>query len=171
MYRDKINFIFNKMIEHEKAVPSRVQHFIKVHGFAKRIAEDEGLDEHKQFIIETAALMHDIGIRPSIVKYNSSAGHYQEKEGPVYARVLLEEAEYDEDDTDRICYLIAHHHSYIDIDGIDYQILVEADFLVNIFEENVSDDAVKNVRENIFSTRQGIMLLDMMYMSGEWRKN
>ena len=36
---------------------------------------------------------------------------------------------------ERICYLIGHHHTYKDVDGADYQLLLEADFLVNAYED------------------------------------
>lgn len=36
---------------------------------------------------------------------------------------------------ERVSYLVGHHHTYDHIDGMDYQILVEVDFLVN-FNEN-----------------------------------
>ena len=42
---------------------------------------------------------------------------------------------------ERVKYLIAHHHTYDAIDGIDYQILVEADFLVNILEDGLAKEA------------------------------
>ena len=32
---------------------------------------------------------------------------------------------------DRIAFLISHHHTIDQIDGMDYQILIEADYLVN----------------------------------------
>ena len=38
---------------------------------------------------------------------------------------------------DRISYLIAHHHTVTGIDGMDYQILIEADFLVNAAEKGL----------------------------------
>ena len=41
----------------------------------------------------------------------------------------------------RVEYLVGHHHTYKDIDGLDYQILVEADFLVNILKM----DWIKNI--------------------------
>lgn len=159
------------MMEHERSVPRRVHHFLKVYSFAKLIGEAEGLDEHTQFVLETTALMHDIGIKESLIKYGSSSGKYQEQEGPFPARVILEEAEYAEDDIERICYLISHHHTYKPIDGIDYQILIEADFLVNIYEDMESDSAVLNVKDKIFKTKQGIKLLDEMYLNGDWRNN
>ena len=52
-------------------------------------------------------------------------------------------------------YLIAHHHTYNNIDGIDYQILVEADFLVNMCEDELSEEALQNAYRNIFRTETG----------------
>lgn len=50
--------------------------------------------------------------------------------------------------TERVSYLVGHHHTYDHIDGMDYQILVEADFLVN-FNENVNEGMeVENVLQN-----------------------
>ena len=40
---------------------------------------------------------------------------------------------------ERVCYLIGHHHTYTGIEGRDYQILVEADFLVNLYEDGRPD--------------------------------
>ncbi len=52
-------------------------------------------------------------------------------------------------------YLIGHHHTYNNIDGIDYQILVEADFLVNICDDNLAKDAALKAYNNIFKTESG----------------
>ena len=70
---------------------------------------------------------------------------------------------YSKEQIDRICYLIAHHHTYNDIDGLDYQILVESDFLVNIYEDHLIPQAIENIREKIFRTKSGLYLLDNMY--------
>ena len=77
------------MIVHDGGVPRRIQHVIKVYQFAKMIGEQEGLDEETQYILETAAIVHDIGIRPALEKYGSSAGNLQEQEGPAIARQAL----------------------------------------------------------------------------------
>lgn len=53
---------------------------------------------------------------------------------------------------DRVCYLVGHHHTYDNIDGMDYQILVEADFLVNLFEDGSTPDMQKNVFIRNFRT-------------------
>ena len=101
---------------------------------------------------------------PSLEKYGSSAGPYQEKEGPAKARSMLEELGFPQTQVDRICYLVGHHHTYHAIDGIDYQILVEADFLVNIFEEPMDQPAARSIGEKIFKTSTGLKLLTELYL-------
>ena len=61
-------------------------------------------------------------------KYNSSNGKYQEELGPAEAIKLLNRLNYDEALIERVAYLVGHHHTYSEIDGLDYQILVEAEF-------------------------------------------
>ncbi len=153
-----------KMCAYEEGEVKRVNHFLKVYGFAKTIGEGEGLPQSQQEILETAALVHDIGIKVSLQKYGSSAGPYQEKEGPAIAREMLTELGYDEALTDRVCFLIAHHHTYDNIDGPDYQALVEADFLVNIFEGGMGRPGAEKVRKNIFKTKTGLALLDSLFL-------
>ena len=121
---------------------------------------NENLDEKTQFILETAALVHDIGIKISEEKYNSSSGKYQEIEGPAMAQKMLENLNYDKDIIERVCYLVGHHHTYNSINGMDYQILVEADFLVNLYEDKIyegqySQSAVESVYNKIFKTETG----------------
>ena len=80
-------------------------------------------------------------------KYNSTAGHYQEIEGPHIARSLLNGIALEQDDIDRITYLIGHHHSYHLVDGIDFQILIEADFLVNLYDDKADEEGILQIRE------------------------
>lgn len=155
-----------EMIKYYSGDIKRINHFIKVHGYAKAIGEAEGLCEREQNILEAAAYVHDIGIKVSEEKYGSSAGHYQEKEGPPAAEKMLFSLGYDEEFIKRVSYLVGHHHTYSDIDGMDYQILVEADFIVNIYEDGMSAEAVKSVREKVFRTKAGTEILDNLYVMG-----
>lgn len=161
----KICNIMNRMITYFGSDVRRINHFLKVYSFAKTIGELEELEEEEQQILEIAALTHDIGIKKSEEKYKSSAGNYQQIEGPPEAEKLLSECEIASNVIARVCWLIAHHHTYTDITGSDYQILVEADFLVNAFEDNMPIDSIQNVRERIFRTDSGKMLLDHMYLA------
>ena len=65
--------------------------------------------------------------------------------------------------SERVQYLIAHHHTYDNIDGIDYQILVEADFLVNIMEDHLSKEAALNAYHSIFKTKCGKKICKEMF--------
>ena len=108
-------------------------------------------------------MVHDIGIHISEQKYGSSSGKYQELEGPAEAKKLLDGLEWPADVTERVCYLVGHHHTYHDMDGMDYQILVEADFLVNLFEDKVSPEGCRNAYHKIFRTESGKRLYQTMY--------
>ena len=152
------------MCRHEAGCPERVQHFLKVYAFCQVIGRQEGIPAPVQQILETAAIVHDIGIRPSLKKYGSSAGAYQQIEGPAEAKKMLEELHYPAQMIERVSYLVGHHHAYQDIRGLDYQILVEADFLVNMFEEHMDAEQIRGVREKIFRTRTGKDLLDQMFL-------
>ena len=110
-----------------------------------------------------AALTHDIGIKISEEKYNSSAGKYQEIEGPAIAQKMLKDLQYDKTKIERVCYLIGHHHTYDNIEGLDYQILVEADFLVNLFEGNTDTAHIRATYDNIFRTETGKKICREMF--------
>ena len=77
------------MIRYDSGDPQRIHHFLKVHAFARQIGSAEKLDSHTQFVLETAAVIHDIAICKAEELYGSSAGHYQEELGPALAEELL----------------------------------------------------------------------------------
>ena len=155
--------VINAMIAYDAGDPMRIQHLLKVHAFARLIGLDEGLDEHTQSVLEAAALVHDIGIHPAEAKYGSSAGKYQEELGPAEAEKLLTGLGWPEADIRRISFLVGHHHTYTAIDGPDYQILVEADFLVNLYEDGLPPEAQRHAYETIFQTESGKKLCRELY--------
>ena len=129
------------------------------------IAEEEACDIDTFNTIVYAAILHDIGIHEAEKKYGSSAGKFQEIEGPSVAKDLIKDIELKEEIKNRIFYLIGNHHTYDKIDGIDFQILVEADFLVNIYEDEISRESIKSIKNKIFKTKKGIELLDTLYLN------
>lgn len=161
----KICDLIGAAVEYDDGDPKRIQHFIKVYGFASAIAEAEGMDARGREILNAAAVLHDIGIRESERKYGSCEGKYQQIEGVPAAREILGKLDADEELTERVCFLIAHHHTYGGIDSRDWQILVEADFLVNIFEENMDKNAVISIRDRIFKTDTGVKMINKMYLN------
>ncbi|WRS28520.1 HD domain-containing protein [Oscillospiraceae bacterium MB08-C2-2] len=156
--------LMTAMVQYDQGDAKRIQHFIKVHNLAAVIGKMESLEEDMQCILETAAILHDIGIHISEQKYGSSSGKYQEIEGPAEAeKLMLQVGGYSNEQIERVKYLIGHHHTYKNMVGLDYQILVEADFLVNLYEDASPHSAVESVRSKIFKTQTGIRLLDDMF--------
>lgn len=155
--------LYHHMISYMSGDPRRIQHFTKVHAYSRLIGLSEGVDDHTLFILEAAALTHDIGIREGERLYGRNDGKIQEQLGPGEAEKLLRDLDFAVEDIQRICYLIGHHHTYDPIDGLDYQILVEADFLVNLQEENSSREACENVYKKIFKTESGKKIMREMY--------
>ena len=69
---------------------------------------------------------------------------------------MLSRLDFSEEIISRVKYLVAHHHTYDCIDGYDYQILAEADFIVNMDEDEMSVDAISRCIDRIFRTKSGI---------------
>ena len=75
--------------------------------------------------------------------------------------------EYGEDSFDeiieRVAFLVGHHHTTEGVDGLDWQILLEADYLVNADEGAQPKEKILEKMENMFKTKSGIALLKSMY--------
>jgi predicted metal-dependent HD superfamily phosphohydrolase len=151
-----------EMIRINGADTRRISHALKVYGIAACIAGREGLPEHTRRVVEAAAVLHDIAIRLCEEKYDSCAGPLQEKEGPNVARPILEQYTQDGEFIDRVCWLIAHHHTYAGMDDIDHRILIEADFIVNADEGEFSAAAFERAYALHFQTATGKEIADVM---------
>lgn len=149
------NQLVMSMIHYYEGDPKRIQHFIKVHSFAKLIGELEQIDKPTLEILEIASIVHDIGIKVAEEKYGNCNGKLQEQEGPAIAERMLFGLGYNQNIIDRVCYLVGHHHTYSNVDGIDYQILIEADFLVNMYEDELNEASIDSIYSNIFKTETG----------------
>ena len=152
------------MADYDAGDVPRVQHFVKVHGFASAIGRAEGLDERTLDVLEAAAIVHDIGIHAAERRHGSSAGSWQQIEGPPEARALLEKlGGFSPEEIDRICFLVGHHHTYEGVDGPDWRILLEADFLVNAHEDRLPAAAIRAACGRVFRTETGRRLLNSIY--------
>ncbi len=158
-----ISKILDSMIEYFGNDVKRINHAVKVYGFARTISGNENISEEEKAIIELAAVLHDIGIKEAERKYNSSAGKYQEIEGPPIAEKILRDCGVESAVIDRVCFLVGNHHTYNKIDGVDFQILVEADFIVNIYEDGISIDSIKTIKNKYIKTETGSKLIESMY--------
>ena len=164
-----------KMIAFSEGNTADIHHFLCVWAYAKTIGEAEGLDEKTLFLLEATAIIHDISCPLCREKYGNTDGKHQEAESPRLVRDFLADSGFDAELIDRISYLIAHHHTVTGIDGIDYQILIEADFLVNLYEDGRPDGdggfmpdkaAVETAYQRIFATETGKWICRSMFALG-----
>jgi HD superfamily phosphodiesterase len=148
----------NILIEEMKKVfgtdTKRINHALSVLDFSEQIQSREG---GRLSTIQAAAIFHDIGIHEAERKYGSSAGNYQEIEGPPIARQILTTLEFDPDDIEHICKIIANHHSAKNIDTLEFRIIWDADLIVNLktdFAEK-SPEILQKLIEKNFRTAAG----------------
>ncbi len=159
----EISQLLGAMITYYRGDPRRIQHFVKVHDLARTIGVLEGLDSDTLYVLEAAASVHDIGIHMCEMKYGRCDGKLQEQEGPDLAKDMLTALGFEESVTERVCWLVGHHHTYRHIRSWDHQILVEADFLVNLYEEGASQEEIRSVYENVFVSETGKLFCKKMF--------
>jgi HD superfamily phosphodiesterase len=141
-----VSEIATRMIKYSKGNLHDINHFMKVYAYAKTIGECENLDSKTQEVLEVAAIMHDIACPLCREKYGNTNGQYQESEGSILAEEFLEGSGYSDEFIERVVFLIGHHHTLKDITGMDYQILIEADYLVNADEGKGSNNMIAKVK-------------------------
>lgn len=152
-----------KMIEFYDGNLHDINHFLKVWALAKTIGEQEELDPQTQETLELAAIVHDISCPLCREKYGNTNGKNQELESPPLVEKFFESFPECGVDLNRISWLVSHHHTYTNVDGIDLRILLEADFLVNADEGGFSKSALENAKNRVFRTASGTRLFESMY--------
>jgi len=132
----------------------RIEHALNVTQYARLLLDEERGNPE---VVIPAAILHDIGIPEAERKYGSSAGPYQEREGPPIARKVLEKLGCAERILEEVLSIIAHHHSPGKIDTSNFKILYDADWLVNLSDEYDCQNKQKLSRiiNRIFLTDSG----------------
>lgn len=154
-----------KMVDFYCGNQHDIDHFLKVYAYAKTIGECEGLDRTTQTTLEAAAILHDIACPLCREKYGHADGAHQEQEGPALAVQFLKDSGLSQDCVERVAYLVGHHHTPEGVDGPDYQILLEADYLVNAGESGYTREHIERTMKNMFKTETGTALLKSIYLS------
>ncbi len=155
---EQTEFVRNRLIGQMKETfgedQRRIDHAVKVLEYAERIQADEGGDP---LVVRAAAILHDIGIPEAKRKYGSSAPKYQEREGPPIAREILKRIDIFAQTIEHICKIIGSHHSAKGIDTLEFRIVWDADWLVNLWTDfaDASKDKIKDIINRIFKTRTG----------------
>ena len=157
--------IVEKMIGLSDGNVEDINHFMKVWAYARTIGKKEWVEMRSQYILEAAAVIHDIACPLCREKYGNADGKHQEAESEPLVRAFFAGTDVNAEVIDRIVYLVTHHHSPDAVDGLDYQILIEADYLVNADESHFFGHNIKNMYDKIFKTETGKFLLRSMYQN------
>lgn len=158
----------NSLIEEMRKVfgddQKRISHALNVLKYASEIQLAEGGDP---LVVKVAAILHDIGILEAEKKHGSAAGNFQEIEGPPIAEAILNKHGIEAELIEHICKIIANHHSARDIDTLEFRIIWDADWLVNIPDEFGDSDREKleKIIERTFKTDKGHQLATELFIA------
>lgn len=78
-------------------------------------------------------------------------------------KVFLSDTEMTEAQIERVAYLVGHHHTFTGINGLDWQILVEADYIANATENNYSETNIRNYIQKVMKTDSGKRLAQSVF--------
>lgn len=164
MLRESENRVRKEMEDVFGEDSKRINHAMRVTGYASELLKKE-MGERE--IVLCAALLHDIGISAAEKKYGSANGHYQEKEGPPIARQILKKLGYDNGMAKEICDIVGNHHTPGKIKSINFNIVYDADWLVNLADEAGEDkEKLSRMIEKVFLTETGKELAKDVYLNG-----
>jgi putative nucleotidyltransferase with HDIG domain len=161
--RDMLIYEMKKVFGEDQ---KRIEHALAVLNYAEKIQAHEGGDP---LIVRAAAILHDIGIHEAERKHGSSAGKYQEIEGPPIAEEILKRYDLDTEVIEHICKIIANHHSSKNIDTTEFRIVLDADMLVNISEDypDANEDKLQKIIDNKFKTHEGCSIAKKLFLKAE----
>jgi HD superfamily phosphodiesterase len=134
----------------------RIGHATKVARYAERICKDE---EAHPVVTTLSAYLHDIGIKESEIKYNSSAPQHQHVEGPPVAREILTRLGAEEGIIEEVCDIIGHHHTPRADETINFKVVYDADLIANLEEKQkettTPSEHLAKIIEKSFLTKSG----------------
>ncbi len=145
----------------------------------RRIAHAHDVTSHANELLQyvdadplltlSAAYLHDIGIPEAERKFGRCDGKLQEQEGPSVARMLLADIGAEEVFIERVCELVANHHTPSGVNSPEFRILWDADALVNLAEVVVGKEtyAIDSILNKALVTEAGYRIAKRIYLPQE----
>ena len=134
--QSEISSVALDMKKYYKGDIDNIQHVVRVYTLSKTIGELEKLPEETQLYLELASILHEIDSMEDIHE-------------------ILKNNRIDEDIKERVCYIIENKKNYDHVTGLDQQILIEADFIVHIKEDNLPSEKIIEIGNKYFFTNYG----------------
>lgn len=131
--------LLQELIFHFTSDTPRIDHALQVTGHAEALlAETPQADPE---VVLAAAVMHDFGIREAERLHGRNDGPMQEKYGPPLVHAALKRIGMSPSKIREVCAIVARHHSPPRNPSINFLLLYESDWLVNLtdFPKILSD--------------------------------
>ena len=140
-----------------------INHTYRVLDYAEEISDIEKGDPD---IVIFSAILHDIGIPDCEKKYSSTKGQLQEIEGPPVAREILESLSINEEIIKEVSEIVGCHHSPGEIETMNFKIMWDADWLVNLPDVYDIQDKIKlaEIIYKTFMTKSGLEKAKEIYL-------
>ena len=106
----------------------RIDHALHVTRYAEELL---AYVEADPVLTLTSAYLHDIGIPEAERKYGSSAGNWQEIEGPPVTRNILAGLGAEPAFVEQVADIVGNHHTSCGVGSPEFRIIWDADALVN----------------------------------------
>lgn len=165
MYKEKV---LEEMKKIYKDVSFAVEHTRKVLKYAEDIMEGENISQHERELVSIVAMLHDVDALEAQRKNISLDNSYQQREGTLVAKEILESVGYYPNNIKRVCYIISTHDTPDEVEGIDFQIQWEADLLANLESTSINknkEEMKKWIGDN-FKTTTGATMAYNYYIFG-----
>ena len=124
--------LVRELVLHFGTDARRIDHALEVTRHAEALLEET--PEADPEVVLAAAVTHDFGIVEAERLHGSSNGNLQEKYGPALVRPALKRVGLAPGKIRRISAIVARHHSPPRRPGVDYRLLYESDWLVNVYD-------------------------------------
>ena len=141
----------------------RIDHALQVATYAEQMLV---FIEADAVLTMTSAYLHDIGIHAAERVHGTSAGNWQEVEGPPIARQILQELDASPDLIERVATLVGCHHTPNGDDSAEFRILWDADALVNFQEiaDKKGREQMEVIINNHMMTEPGFRLAQNLFL-------
>lgn len=145
--QENINKVALAMKKYYDNNPEKMQHFARVYTLAKTIGELEKIPKESLELLELSSIVHEIDKNEEIESI----------------KLLLIDCGIDDSTAKKVCHIVENKSDYEHIGGLEHQILIEADFIVHIKEENLEKDKIVEIGNKYFFTNYGRAFLKKAY--------
>ncbi len=125
LFKDRVGLAMRKYFAEDT---EHIQHALDVAEHAEIIGKEQ--KDGDMMVIMAAALLHEIGLKNALKKYNSSTAKYLHLEGPPLAEKILTDLKAPQELIDEVCDIISHYQWPGDEETVNFKVLHDAALII-----------------------------------------